>query len=213
MMQNQVITITNRHWAAARLILDRVLNERTPKFIMTVTGEVGTGKSTVSYLLAKLLKDEGIRTKIMDLDNYYKVQPLDRKEWRLKNGLEHVGPEEYDWNKIYQNIEDFKQSKKATMPLVDLLTDYVDKLTTDFSGVDVLIIKGLYSIKCKESKIKVFIELSYKEALEQNLYMTNETTDDFRLQVMQKEQEMVKLLKKDANFFIDFDNSNEIFHL
>jgi len=89
----------------------------------------------------------------------------------------------------------------------------VDELTTDFSGVDVLIIKGLYSIKCKESKIRVFIELSYKDALNQNLYVTNEATDDFRIQVMQKEQEMVQLLKKEANFFIDFDNSDEIFHL
>jgi uridine kinase len=213
MMQNQVITITDKHRAAAQLILERVLIERTPKFIMTVTGEVGTGKSTVSYLLAKLLKDLGIRTKIMDLDNYYKTSPLDRKEWRLKHGLDHVGPEEYNWNKIYENIEDFKQSKKATMPLVDLLTDYVDELTTDFSGVDILIIKGLYSIKCKESKIRVFIELSYQDALDQNLYVASETTDDFRLKVMQKEQEMVRLLKKDANFFIDFDNSNEIFHL
>ena len=212
-MQNQVITITNRHRAAAQLILDRVINERTPKFIVTVTGEVGTGKTTISYLLAKLLKDQGIRTKIMDLDNYYKIPPLERKEWRHKQGIEHVGPEEYDWNKIYENIEDFKQGKKAKMPLVDLLTDYVDQLTTDFSGVDMLIIKGLYSIKCRESKIKVFIELSYKEAMAMNLFEATEKTDDFRIQVMQKEQEMVQILKKDANFFIDFDNSDEIFHL
>ncbi len=212
-MQNQVITITNKHRAAAQLIFERVMSERTPKFIMTVTGEVGTGKSTISYLLARLLKEEGIRAKIMDLDNYYRIPPLHRKEWRQNHGLDHVGSEEYDWNKIYQNIEDFKQNKKATMPLVDVLTDYVDELITDFSGVDVLIIKGLYSIKCKESKIRVFIELSYKDALNRNLYVTTEATDDFRIQVMQKEQEMVQLLKKEANFFIDFDNSDEIFHL
>lgn len=212
-MQNQVITITDKHRAAAKLIFDRIIQEQTPKYIVTVTGEVGTGKSTVSYLLAKQLKEHGIRAKIMDLDNYYKIPPMERKEWRQKHGLQHIGPDEYDWNRIYHNIEDFKQSKLATMPLVDLMTDYTDTLTTDFSGVDLLIIKGLYSIKCKESKLKVFIELTYKEALEQDIFETTEATDDFRIQVMQHEQLVVQKLKKEANFFIDFNTSNEIFHL
>ncbi|MDP2722355.1 MAG: hypothetical protein WC341_06810 [Bacteroidales bacterium] len=212
-MQNQIITITDKHKAAANLIVERVLAERTPKFIITVTGEVGTGKSTVSYLVAKYLKKKGIRCKIMELDNYYQIPPLERKAWRLKNGLGKVGPDEYNWTKIYENIRDFKEDRVATMPLVDLLTDYVDTLTTNFAGVDMLIIKGLYSIKCKESKIRVFIELSYQEALELNVYESSEPMDEFRFQVMQKEQEVVQDLKKEANFFIDFDNSNEIFHL
>ncbi len=71
-MQNQVFTITDKHRAAARIIFNRVLEDHIPKNIITVTGEVGTGKSTVSYLVAKLLKKQGIRAKIMDLDNYYK---------------------------------------------------------------------------------------------------------------------------------------------
>ena len=212
-MQNQVITITSKHHAAAEIIFNKVNEERTPKFIVTVTGEVGTGKSTISLLLAKLLKEQGIKVKIMDLDNYYKVAPLDRKSWRKKNGVNKVGLDEYNWDKIYANIQDFKNDKKTTMPLVDMMTDYVDELTTDFKGVDFLIIKGLYSIKCKESKLKVFIELSYEEAINKNLYIPMEITDDFRVQVMKKEQEVVQKLKKDADFFIDFDTSMEMFHL
>jgi len=212
-MQNQIITITDKHRAAAQLIVDRVLVERTPKFIMTVNGEVGTGKSTISYLVAKILKDYGYRCKIMELDNYYKIPPLERKAWRRKHGLGKVGPDEYNWEKIYENISDFKEDRVAAMPLVDLLTDYVDELTTDFKGIDILIIRGLYSINCKESKLKVFIELSYQEVLEQNTYVASEVIDHFRLQVMQKEQEMVQLHKTEANFFIDFATSNEIFHL
>lgn len=212
-MQNQVITITSKHHAAAEIIFNKVIEERTPKYIITVTGEVGTGKSTVSLLLAKLLKEQGIRVKIMDLDNYYNIAPLDRKQWRKKNGINKVGLDEYNWSKIYENIKDFKNNKKATMPLVDMMTDYVDELTTDFKNVDLLIIKGLYSIKCKESKLKVFIELSYEEAISKNLYIPLELTDDFRIQVMKKEQEVVQKLKKDADFFIDFDSSMEMFHL
>jgi uridine kinase len=210
-MQNQVFTITDKHRAAARIIFNRVLEDHIPKNIITVTGEVGTGKSTVSYLVAKLLKKQGIRAKIMDLDNYYKIPPIDRKKWRLDNGLESIGLDEYDWNKIYENIQDFKKSKIASMPLVDMVTDYEDELITNFDGVDLLIIKGLYSIKCKESRLKVFIELSYQEALKYNTYERIEETDAFRLKVMSKEQDIVMKLKKDADFYIDFDTEN--YHL
>ena len=212
-MQNQVITITNKHHAAAKIIYDRVSEELAPKYIMTVTGEVGTGKSTVSLLLAKLLKENGSRVKIMDLDNYYNIPPLERKAWRLENGVEKVGLDEYNWEKIYENIEDFKKGRKASMPLVDMMTDYVDEIKTDFNGVDILIIKGLYSIKCKESKLKVFIELSYEEAINNKLYIPMEMTDDFRIKVMKEEQKVVQQLKKNADFFIDFDSSDEMYHL
>jgi len=213
-MQNQVFTITDKHRAAARIILEKVMENHIPKNIVTVTGEVGTGKSTVSYLLAKYLKNqEGIRAKIMDLDNYYKIPPIDRKNWRLKNGIESVGLDEYDWDKIKENLEDFKNNRVARMPLVDMVTDYQDELVTDFNGVDLLIVKGLYSIKCKESRLKVFIELSTEEASKFNTYEGVEEEDEFRLEVMAKEHSIVQNLKNDANFFVDFDTADELFHL
>ena len=148
----------------------------------------------------------------MDLDNYYRVAPIDRKKWRLKHGIESVGLDEYNWGKIYENIEDFKESRIAKMPLVDMVTDYQDELITNFHGVDLLIIKGLYSIKCKESRLKIFIELSTEEASKFNTYEGVEESDEFRLRVMAKEQGIVQQLKKDADFFVDF-NSIENYHL
>lgn len=212
-MQNQVFTITDKHRAAAQIIFDRVMTDHVPKNIITVTGEVGTGKSTVSYLLARLMKNKGIRTKIMDLDNYYKIAPINRKEWRLKHGIQSVGLDEYDWKKIKENLDDYKNNRVAKMPLVDMLTDYQDELITDFKGIDLLIIKGLYSIKCDASRLKVFIELSTEEASKFNTYEGVEEEDEFRLEVMAKEHSIVQQLKKDADFFIDFDTSSEMYHL
>ena len=212
-MQNQIITITEKHKAAASLIFDRIKDEITPKYIFTVTGEVGTGKSTVCYSIGRMLRDQGYRVKIMELDNYYKIPPMERKAWRKKHGLDAVGMDEYDWKKIYNTIQDFKNDREATIPYVDLFTDYVDELKTKFKGVDILIIKGLYSIRCKESKFKVFIELSYEEAKAKNHYIENEPADDFRLQVIHKEQKVVQQLKKEADFFVDFDLGDEYYHL
>lgn len=212
-MQNQIITISSKHKETANLIYDKIKDNITPKYILTVTGEVGTGKSTVCYLLGRLFREQGLKVKIMELDNYYKIPPLERKEWRKKNGIESVGPNEYDWDKIYKTIDDFKNNRITKMPYVDLFTDYVDELTTDFNGVDILIIKGLYSIKCKESKFKVFIELTYEEAKSVNHYVENEDVDDFRMKVIAKEQEEVQKLKEGVDFFVDFDYDEEFYHL
>jgi len=55
--------------------------------------------------------------------------------------------------------------------------------------------------------------LSYEEAMKHNIQEESEIMDDFRVQIMQKEQKVVQQMKKEADFFIDFDASNEIFHL
>jgi len=212
-MQNQIITISKKHKETAGLIYDRIKDNITPKYILTVTGEVGTGKSTVCYLLGRLLREQGLKVKIMELDNYYKIPPLERKEWRKNHGIKEVGPDEYDWEKIYKTIDDFKNNRITKVPYVDLFTDYVDELTTDFKGVDVLIIKGLYSIKCKESKFKVFIELTYEESKSVNHFVENENLDNFRMQVIRKEQEEVKKLKEGVDFFVNFDYDEEYYHL
>jgi len=47
--------------------------------------------------------------------------------------------------------------------------------------------------------------------LKYNTYERIEETDAFRLKVMSKEQDIVMKLKKDADFYIDFDTEN--YHL
>jgi uridine kinase len=108
-------------------------------------------------------RNRAFAVKIIDLDDFYKIPPLERKQWRRDNGIESIGPDEYDWDMINHIIKDFQEDKKSTMPCVDLITDYVDEITTDFKGVDVMIINGLYATKLKQANFKIFIELTYNE--------------------------------------------------
>jgi len=214
-MLHDLITITPRHENAARMILDRVLELRDEnarnKIIITVSGEVGTGKSTVSTALGLMLKKRDIRSKIMDLDDYYKVPPLERRKWRLEKGIDSIGYDEYDWEKVERNISDFKESKVSVMPCVDLITRYIDELTTSFKGVDILLINGLYSLKIEEADLKVFIEMTYDETRDAQKYSQKEDFDAYRLQVLQREHEVVQSLKSNADFYIDFEQS--LYHL
>jgi uridine kinase len=212
-MLNDVISIEKKHTNAATTLFDRVIRDRKSKFIVTISGEVGTGKCEIAHELGRKLLEAGISIKLLHMDNYYHIPPLDRQDWRKKNGLDKIGYDEYDWNTINQNIEDFRRDKKSVLPIVDLFTQKVDQLHTDFSGIEVLIIAGLYSIKINQSDLRVFIELTYEDTWDEQKLTRKEVLDDFRMEVLAHEHKAVQSLKPLADFYIDFDTAGEIFHL
>jgi uridine kinase len=214
-MLHDLITVSPRHENAARLIFDKINTMRAEspkeKMMITISGEVGSGKSTVSVVLGRLLKKVNVRTKIIDLDDYYKIPPVDRRKWRLEKGLDSIGYDEYNWDKVNQVITDFRRNRKSQMPCVDLITGYVDELTTEFRGVDVLLINGLYSLKIEDADLKVMIEQTYDETRDAQIYSQKEHMDAYRLKVLQREHEVVQSMKSKADFYIDFENS--FYHL
>ncbi len=212
-MLNDVVTIEKKHTNAASTLFDRVLRDRKPKFIVAISGEVGTGKCEIAHELGRKLIAAGISVKLLHMDNYYLVPPLERMEWRKKNGLGKIGYDEYDWKTINQNIDDFRTDKKSVMPIVDLFTQKVDELHTDFKGIEVLIIAGLYSIRINQGDLRVFIELTYEDTWEEQILTQKEVMDDFRIEVLKHEHKAVQSLKSLADFYIDFDTAGEIFHL
>jgi len=212
-MLNDKITVTNKHIAAANVVVDELLPQLGRKFIIAIGGEVGSGKSTLAYAIAYRLKKAGIKSKIIDLDDFYKIPPHNRKLWRRQNGIESIGPSEYDWDKINAVIDDFKNDRDSTMPCVDLITDEVDHLRTSFRNVRVAIINGLYATKLNQVDFKVFIELTYAETSEAQLFGQKEEMTDFRKQILEREHLMVQALKPGCNMFFDFDASLDKYHL
>lgn len=212
-MLNDVVIIEKKHTNAAKTLFERVMRDIKPKFIVSISGEVGTGKCEIAHELGRMLIETGLRVKLLHLDNYYLVPPSERNEWREKNGLENIGYYEYDWDLVNNNIDDFRMNKKSVLPVVDLFTQQVDRLHTDFKNMDVLIIAGLYSIKINQSDLRVFIELTFEDTWDEQLLTHKEKLDDFRVEVLKQEHKAVQSLKPLADFYIDFDSANEIFHL
>ncbi|MEA3504902.1 MAG: uridine kinase [Bacteroidota bacterium] len=202
-MLGDVLLIEEKHKEAASAIKKEILAKKANKFIIAISGESGSGKSELAHSLAKLFKDEGIRAKPLHIDNYYKTLPIERNAWRKKHGSESIGYTEYDWDTIYNNIEAFKNGEKATMPCVDIVTDQVDTLITDFKEVDMLIIDGLYAIKTEGTDMNIFIDLTYNETKKAQLRRGKENVDELRMMVLQREHEVVTTLKERAHFIIN----------
>jgi len=211
-MLNDILQLNKKHEFAARTILEKVMAEKSGKYIITISGEVETGKCEVAHMLGKLLKREGVRVKLLHMDNYYKIPPLERTEWRKRHGLESVGYDEYDWEVVSRTLAGFKENKLTTLPCVDLFTGQIDQLTTNFSGIEVLIIEGLYSVKIEEANLKVFIEQTYRDTIEEQKMSGKEELDEFRMQILEREHQVVQSLKPLADFYLDFDTASEIYH-
>ncbi len=163
-MLEDVLLITEKHRTAAADIVKEILKRKKDKFIVAISGESGSGKSELTHIIAKELRKHDLFAKPIHIDNFYNTLPLERTEWRIKNGIEKVvGMNEYKWDEINRVIDDFKNNRKSSMPCVDLVTEQVDTLTTDFNGIDMLIIDGLYAINTEGANLRVFIELTYHE--------------------------------------------------
>ena len=207
-MLGDILLIEEIHKAVAESIAKKILGdlEHLPncyKYIIGISGESGSGKSEVSHSIARRLKEEHIRVKILHTDNYYKIPPLLRLEWRKTKGIETVGMNEYDWNLVHRNIQDFKEDRESMMPCIDIIPEQVDKLITDFKKIDLLVIDGLYAIKADGIDLRVFIDLTYKETKIAQLQRMKEKMDDFRLKVLEREHRNIIALKPMADVIID----------
>lgn len=212
-MLNEVLLLTKGHEKAAQTILDRIMPEYKRKYIIAISGEVETGKSEVAHMLGKLLKKESIKAKMLYMDSYYKVSPQERTQWRKDNGIDKVGYEEIDWKTLNKNISAFINDQKATMPCADLFTGQIDELITDFKDIDLLIVAGLYSMKVEQANLRVFIEMTYKETIPEQIASGKEELDEYRMKVLEQEHKVVQSLKHLADYYLDFDTGRETYHL
>ncbi|RDD30038.1 uridine kinase [Prosthecochloris sp. ZM] len=212
-MLGDILLISDKHKKAAESIAERVLiekeafDESSPgyRFIVAISGESGAGKSELSHSLALVLKKHGFRVKILHTDNYYRVEPLLRRADREKKNFEGIGPEEYNREELLRNIDDFRCGRKADMPCIDIITEKVDRLVTDFSDIDILIIDGLYAIATEGIDLGVYIDLTYKETKKNQMIRGKEMTDEHRWKVLQMEHQSAQKLRHIANTFIDRD--------
>jgi uridine kinase len=210
-MLGDVLLIREFHKEAAQNIWTRVKEDwnskrdkdKNYKYIVGISGESGAGKSELSHSLAQLLKKEGIRVKVLHTDNYYIIPPLLRNEWRKAHGLDTVGVNEYDWKLIHRNINDFKEDRESMMPCIDIVSEQVDKLITDFRKIQVLVIDGLYAIKSENIDMRVFIELTYHETKIAQIVRAKEAQDEFRYAILEREHRNVQSLKPLADLLVD----------
>ncbi len=207
-MFGDILLIQEKHKKAGEIIIEKILKQKKEKFIVAISGESGSGKTELAHVIAKGMRKHGIFAKPMHIDNFYNTHPLKRRQWRSEQGIENVvGFNEYLWDDINRVIDDFNNGRVSEMPCVDLVTEQVDKLTTDFSEVDMLIVDGFYAIKTEGIDLRIFIDLTYLETKEKHTKDARgkEVMDEVRWATLAQEHKMVQSLKPNADLLISKD--------
>ena len=208
-MLGDILIINDMHKEAAaslcEMVLENIANKKDSRYryVIGISGESGSGKSELSHALGKALKDNHIRVKVVHTDNYYKIQPLLREEWRRNKGFDKIGLEEYDWIKLKKTIRDFKEAQECVMPCIDLIPEQVDKLIVDFEKIDLLIVDGLYAINAPDIDLRVFIDLTYHETKINQIIRMKEALSDFRLSILEHEHKAISSLKPMADLIVN----------
>ena len=204
-MLGDVLLITEKHQKAAAQIVELIIKNKKDRMIVAISGESGSGKSELAHTVAKSMRKYGVFAKPIHTDNFYNTHPLERRTWRENEGIENVvGYNEYKWDEIHQVIDDFKNGRSSEMPCVDLVTEQVDQLTTNFSEVDMLIVDGLYALKTEGIDMRFFIDLTYLQTKKKHTkdIRGKEVMDEGRWATLGQEHKMVRSLLPMADYLI-----------
>ena len=176
------------------------------KKVISVAGESGTGKSEIAHNIRILCKLQGLKAKILHLDNYYNTSPDDRTRVRMEKGIDFVGDHEILWRDVSAHIRAFRQNRGVELPFIDLYTNHEDTLKTTFEGIDVLVIEGLYATKAN-ADFRFFIDKTYHDTKFEQLARKKEKQTRFRQKVLEKEHIVVQGHREEADYFIKFTAS------
>jgi uridine kinase len=212
-MKGDILLLQKYHRRAASEIvphiIDRIRGSRT-RYIITVAGESGSGKSETGRAIADELEKFGIKSVLLGQDDYFILPPRSNDQKRREDP-EWLGPHvEVRLDVMEQNLVDAVQGKREiTKPLVDYDSNTIGEETINLDGIKVLIAEGTYTSLLKHVDTRIFIARNWIDTLEhrQTRNRGNEVGDPFIEQVLSIEHKIIAGHKQLADFLItkDFD--------
>ena len=204
-MKGDILIIDDNHRKAAgqvvEILVDRILNS-IGKFIISVAGESGAGKSEIAASIAEKLKYYNIRTFIFGQDDYFKLPPKTNARQREKD-ISWVGIQEVKLDLLDQHIllaqEGIPIIKK---PLVDFNADKIGEEGINLTDFKVLIVEGTYTSCLKNVNCRIFIDRNKLDTKESRLQRAREKQDEFLDKILSIEHEIISKHIKLADIII-----------
>ena len=116
-MKGDILIIDDNHRKAAGQVVGLILDDikkSSEKYVITVAGESGAGKSEVAASIAERLKEYDIKSFVFGQDDYF-VYPPKTNENQRKKDLSWVGMQEVKLDLLDQNLV---QAMKSSEPLL-----------------------------------------------------------------------------------------------
>lgn len=193
---------TERAAELCALLADRV----QPRWVLSVAGESGAGKSELAAEIARLFNEQGHPTGILQQDDYFVFPPKTNHRMR-QNNVEQVGPYEVKLDFLDSNLRSFKRGENPLYkPLVIYDEDRITHEELDTSGVELLIAEGTYTSLLSFVDFRIFIDRDYVHTLEARKKRARDEFDPFIQRVLEREHRTISAHKAlaDAQVSTDF---------
>lgn len=203
-MIGDVINLEQRHLDTAENIY-RIIKQndnQTKKWTVGICGESGSGKSVTAFALKKVLEEKGIKSYVIQMDDYFKFPPKTNHENRQKS-FDNVGLQEVQLDLIEQNIKAFKEgSSSIEKPLVHYRNNSIAKEIIDIEDFQVLIVEGTYILSIDEFDFSIFIDRNYKDTYENRMGRNRDEQSDFVEKVLDIEHHIIRQFKEKADIVL-----------
>lgn len=207
-MRGDIIIVEEHHRRAAAQIVPRLAPAVTAKgsrYTITVAGESGSGKSETATAIAEGLGAAGLRTSILQQDDYFVHPPRTNDRTRRAN-LCWVGPTEVRLDLLDSHLQAATEGAASlTKPLVIYEEDRITEETLDLGDVDVVIAEGTYTSLLENVDTRVFIARNRLETMEHRMKRGREEFDPFIEQVLEIEHGIISQHRERADIVIATD--------
>ena len=207
-MKGDVLVLEEHHRRAAREIVPRILGQimdKPTRYIITVAGESGSGKSETGAAIREELELRGISSILLGQDDYFRLPPVSN-DARRREDPEWLGPHvEVRMDLLEGNLLDaIKGKNQITKPLVDYDRNVIEQETISLEGIRVVIAEGTYTSLLKHVDTRVFIARNRLDTLEHRRKRNRgrEVGDPFIEQVLGLEHKIIAGHRQLADFVI-----------
>ena len=207
-MKGDKLIIEEHHFKAARQLTDLLLPQIMKiqsKFIATIAGESGSGKSEIAAALSTLLLENNEISTILQQDDYFVYPPKTNSDIRRKN-ISHVGLSEVRLDLLDRNLKDIIDGKdEIEKPLVIFDEDRIATEVIRLKTVKVIIVEGTFTTVLDNAHRHVFIDRTYIDTRESRKKRAREKQDKYLEKILEIEHRIISCHKSMADIIITAD--------
>ena len=184
------------------------INTKPSRYILSVAGESGSGKSETAKVIAIELRKCGIKTVILGQDEYCNLTPQ-YNDIKRKEDPDWLGPHvEIKMEVVQKNITDAVKDEDAiNIPVINPLENTITNINLSLSGVKVIIAEGTYVSLLRNIDSRIFINRNRLETLRDRKKRNrrNEVNDSFTEQILVTEHKIIAGHRFLADYIITND--------
>ena len=204
-MKGDKLIIHEGHLRAAKQICKIVFQEimkSKNKFIITIAGESGSGKSEIAESLSQLLSEKNIKSFIFQQDDYFIYPPKTNAEMRRKN-INNVGLSEVNLALLDQHLKSILQKKdEIDKPLVIFDEDRISDEIINLNDIQVIMVEGTYTTTLQNVNKHIFIDQTYLDTRESRKKRARENQDEFLEKILKIEHKVISSHKSKADIIV-----------